>query len=93
MPLNVTKVWLRKTSAVGSLALAFMQVLYYSYPLRFDALHADVRWTGDTDLTNEPKLESLTENYLKNRARRLRNIAFNANATHGGEVKLMKTIF
>ena len=92
MPLNVTKVWLRKTLAVGILALAFTQV-FSPYQFRFDALCADVRWTGDTDLTNEPKLESLTENYLKNRARRLRNIAFNANATHGGEVKLMKTIF
>ena len=56
-------------------------------------LHTDITWTGEADLINDPKLESLTENYLKIRKERIRNIAFNANATSGGEVKLMKTIF
>ena len=55
-------------------------------------LPADVRWIGEADLTNDPKLESLTKNYLKVREGRLRNIAFNANETSGGEVVLMKIL-
>ena len=54
---------------------------------------ADVRWTGDADITNDPKLESLTENYLKIRKGRLRNIAFNANVTGGDEIKQMTNEF
>ena len=55
-------------------------------------LNADVRWTGDADLANDPKLESLTEKYLKVREGRFRNIAFDANATSGGEVVPMETV-
>ena len=55
-------------------------------------LNADVRWTGDADLANDPKLESLTEKYLKVREGRFRNIAFDANATDGGEFKPTKTL-
>ena len=46
--------------------------------------HTDVRWTGEEDLVNDLKLLSLTYDYLKMREGRLRNIAFNANATGGG---------
>ena len=53
----------------------------------------DVRWTGDADITNDPKLESLTENYLKIREGRLRNIAFSANVTGGDEIKQMTNRF
>ena len=44
---------------------------------------------GDEDLSNDPKLLSLKDKYLKIREGkgRLRNIAFNANATKGGEIK------
>ena len=48
---------------------------------------ADVRWTGDEDLANDPKLLSLKDNYLKIKEGKLRNIAFNSNATKGGEIK------
>ena len=50
---------------------------------------------GDEDLSNDPKLLSLKDKYLKIREDegRLRNIAFNANATGGGEIKkLMKIL-
>ena len=53
--------------------------------------HADVRWTGEEDLVNDPKLLSLTNDYLKMREGGLRNIAFDANATGGGEIKIVKT--
>ena len=48
---------------------------------------ADVRWTGEEDLVNDPKLLSLKDDYLKIREGSLRNIAFNANATGGGVIK------
>ena len=54
---------------------------------------ADVRWTGEEDLVNDPKLLSLKDDYLKIREGSLRNIAFNANAAGGGEIKMMKTFF
>ena len=53
--------------------------------------HADVRWTGEEDFVNDPKLWSLKDDYLKIREGRLRNVAFNANATGGGEIKILKT--
>ena len=56
-------------------------------------LHADVRWTGEEELINDPKLLSLKDDYLKMREGRLRNIAFNGNATGGGEIKKMLTTF
>ena len=56
----------------------------------FAGLHADVRWAGEEDLVNDPKLLSLRDNYLKIREGSLRNIAFNANATGGGEIKIMR---
>ena len=57
-------------------------------------LHTDVRWTGEEELVNDPKLLSLKDDYLKMREGRLRNIAFNANATGGGEIKkMLKTFF
>ena len=52
-------------------------------------LRADVRWTGEEDLVNDPKLLSLKDDYMKIREGSLRNIAFNANATGGGELKIM----
>ena len=52
-------------------------------------LRADVRWTGEEDLVNDPKLLSLKDNYLKIREGRLRNIAFNANAAGGGEINVI----
>ena len=80
------------TLGVGSLALASTQVLYqYYYGLVFCGFHPDVRWTGEEDLVNDPKLSSLKDNYLKMREGSLRNIAFNANAAGGGEIKLIKT--
>ena len=56
----------------------------------FAGLYADVRWAGEEDLVNDPKLLSLRDNYLKTRQGSLRNIAFNANATGGGEIKIMR---
>ena len=89
MLLTVTKVWPRMTLDVGSLALASTQVLYRYIILRIAIFHADVRWTGEEALANDPKLLSLKDKYLKIREGkgRLRNIAFNANATGGGEIK------
>ena len=59
----------------------------------FAMFHADVRRTGEEDLVNDPKLLSLKDDYLKIREGRLRNVAFNANATGGGEIKkLMKIL-
>ena len=52
--------------------------------MRFAGFYADVRYTGEADLANDPKLESLVEVYLKNKENKLRNIAFDANATNGG---------
>ena len=75
------------TLDVGSLALASTQVLYRYIILRIAIFHADVRWTGEEALANDPKLLSLKDNYLKIRESRLRNIAFNANAIKGGEIK------
>ena len=46
---------------------------------------------GEEDLVNDPKLLSLKDNYLNIRESRLRNIAFNANAAGGGEIKTMRT--
>ena len=40
-----------------------------------------------------PMTKSLTEKYLKIREERIRNIAFDANATDGGEIKPMRTLF
>ena len=89
MPLTVTKFWRKMTLGVGSLALASTQVLHYF--LGLSIFLADVRWTGEEDLVNDPKLLSLKDDYLKMRGGRLRNIAFNANATGGGEIKMLKT--
>ena len=47
----------------------------------------DMRWTGEADIEDDPRLEKLQESYLKNREQGLRNIAFDANATEGGENK------
>ena len=44
----------------------------------------DVRWVGEEDLIADAKLLSLKRDYLKIRENRLKNIAFNANATDGG---------
>ena len=46
-----------------------------------------MRWTGEEDIEDDPRLKMLQETYLKNREGRLRNIAFDANATEGGENK------
>ena len=46
-----------------------------------------MRWTGEADFEDDPRLEKLQEIYLKNRQQRLRNVAFDANATEGGENK------
>ena len=45
---------------------------------------SDVRWAGEEDLMADAKLLSLKRDYLKIREDRLKNIAFNANATDGG---------
>ena len=51
-----------------------------------------MRWTGEEDIEDDPLLKMLQETYLKNRERRLRNIAFDANATEGGENKPMSPL-
>ena len=45
---------------------------------------SDVRWAGEEDLVADAKLMSLKRDYLKIREDRLKNIAYNANATDGG---------
>ena len=45
---------------------------------------SDVRLAGEEDLVADAKLLSLKRDYLKIRENRLKNIAFNANATDGG---------
>ena len=45
---------------------------------------SDVRWADEEDLVADAKLLSLKRDYLKIREDRLKNIAFNANATDGG---------
>ena len=85
IPLTATQVWLRMTLGVERLALAFTQVLYTVIMGWYVLHHADIRWSGEQDLANDPKLASLTENYLKIREGQIRNIAFNANSTDGGE--------
>ena len=51
-----------------------------------------MRWTGEEDIEDDPLLKMLQETYLKNREGRLRNIAFDANATEGGENKPMSPL-
>ena len=86
MPSTVTKVSQRKTLDVVSHALASTQVflriigdLYF-----FVDCTSDVRWAGEEDLVADAKLMSLKRDYLKIREDRLKNIAYNANATDGG---------
>ena len=55
-----------------------------------NSVHADVRSAGEEDLVDDPELSSLKEDYLKIREERLKNIAFNANATYGGTIKEMR---
>ena len=52
--------------------------------IKCNSIHADVRSAGVEDLVDDPELSSLKEAYLKIREDRLKNIAFNANATDGG---------
>ena len=89
-PMPATKVWLKMTLVVERLALAFMQVLCTVIMGWYVLHHPDIRWSGEQDLANDPKLASLTENYLNIREERIRNIAFNANATDGGEIEPMR---
>ena len=85
MPLTATQVWLMMTLGVERLAPAFMQVLDTVIMGWYVFHHADIRWSGEQDLSNNQKLASLTERYLKIREEQIRNIAFNANSTDGGE--------
>ena len=39
------------------------------------------------DIEDDPDLKRIQESYLKNREEKLRNIAFDGNATEGGENK------
>ena len=54
---------------------------------------SDVRWAGEEDLVADAKLLSLKRDYLKIREDRLKNIAFNANATDGGSDQNEENIF
>ena len=87
MPSTVTKVSQRKTLDVVSHALASTQVFCHNdhwwFVFSVDCT-SDVRWAGEEDLVADAKLLSLKRDYLKIREDRLKNIAFNANATDGG---------
>ena len=87
MPSTVTKVSQRKTLDVVSHALASTQVFYHDnnwWFVFFVDCTSDVRWAGEEDLIADAKLLSLKRDYLMIRENRLKNIAFNANATDGG---------
>ena len=58
--------------------------------IKCNSVHADVRSAGVEDLVDDPELSSLKEDYLKIRENRLKNIAFNANATYGGAIKIVR---
>ena len=100
MRLPATQVWPRKTLAVEFLALDFMRVVkqflcwldqsiynLHEYLVHCTCFLQDMMWTGEVDIEDDPRLEKLQQIYLKNREPRLRNVAFDANATEGGENK------
>ena len=67
--------------------MAYTQVFYHNDHYRFVFFvdcTSDSRWAGEEDLIADAKLLSLKRDYLKIREDRLKNIAFNANATDGG---------
>ena len=96
MPSTVTKVSQRKTLDVVSHALASTQVFCHNdhwWFVFFVDCTSDVRWAGEEDLVADAKLLSLKRDYLNIRENRLKNIAFNADATDGGSDQNEENIF